>query len=444
MSAIPRPRSVRTRLALWYGLAVGIALLVYAGIVYAFFQASLLEQLDARLHDDYEMAEHAFERGPDGSLRWLPVPNDPDARSEEAPWAEVSGPGGEVLLRRPAGVAPSREVFRTRDYTHRLGAEELRIRVGRSDATVRRELRELLWIFGLGLIPAVVLAFLGGRVLARRALEPVGSMTQRASSITADRLAERLPVEDRYDEMGRLATVFNEMFARLERSFEQLRRFTADASHELRTPLTAIRSVGEVGLRERRDEDGYREVIGSMLEEADRLTQLVDGLLTLARSDAGRMRLDRKRVDVRGLAREVAAQLSVLSDEKGQVLTVDDGAPVLVDVDPVVLRQALTNLVDNAIKYGPPDSTVIVSVAEREGQATIEVTDEGPGIPPEHRSYIFERFYRGDPARQRGGVGLGLAIARAAAEVHGGTLELATEGNGSTFRLSLPRGRTQA
>jgi heavy metal sensor kinase len=425
---------------LWYGLAVGIALLGYAGIVFTFFRASLLEQLDARLHDDYEVAEHAFERAPDGSLRWIPAPSDPDARSEEEPWAEVSGPGGDVLLRRPAGAAPPSEGYRTRAYEHRLGAEEFRIRVGRSDAIVRRELREVLWIFGLSFIPAVVLAYLGGRVLARRALEPVEAMTWRASAITADRLAERLPVENPHDEMGRLATVFNEMIARLERSFGQLRRFTADASHELRTPLTAIRSVGEVGLAERRDEAGYREVIGSMLEEADRLTQLVEGLLTLARSDAGRMRPVRQRVDVRGLARDVAAHLSVLADEKGQALTVDEGAPVLADVDPVLLRQALTNLVDNAIKYGPPHSTVSVSVAERADQTTIEVTDEGPGVPPAHRGHVFERFYRVDPARRQGGVGLGLAIARAAAEAHGGTLGLSAEGKGSTFRLSLPRG----
>jgi heavy metal sensor kinase len=436
---ILRPSSLRTRLALWYGLAVGTALLLYAGGVYAFFRASLFGQLDGRLHEDYEVAEHAFEATADGGVRWSSPVHEPDAASVEAPWVEVSRPGGPTLLRRPVSRARSSSASRTREYTHRLGAEDYLIRVGRSEEGVRHELRELLLILGLGLLPGVLLAFLGGLGLARRALAPVGAMTERARSITAERLAERLPVENPRDELGQLATVFNEMIARLGRSFEQLRRFTADASHELRTPLTAIRSVGEVGLRERRDEAGYREVIGSMLEEADRLTQLVDGLLALSRSDADRVRLDRSRADLRSIARDVVAHLAVLADERNQGLTVDEGAPVIVEVDPVVLRQALTNLVDNAIKYGPPGSRVKVSVAERAGDATVAVTDEGPGIPPEHRGRLFERFFRVDPARPRGGVGLGLAIAKAAAEAHGGRIEFeAPSGGGSTFRIVIP------
>src|SRR5437870_3357779 len=138
-----------------------------------------------------------------------------------------------------------------------------------------------------GLPLAVGIAAISGYCLARRVLAPVSSMLERARTITAERLGERLPVENPGDELGQLAAVFNDAFARLERSFEQLRRFTADASHELRTPLTAMRSVGEVGLREHRDAAAYREIIGSMLEEADRLGRLVEGLLTLSRADGG-------------------------------------------------------------------------------------------------------------------------------------------------------------
>src|SRR5262249_8212102 len=147
-------------------------------------------------------------------------------------------------------------------------------------ARLRRELSELFLVLGFGLPVAVGIAGFGGYGLARRALVPVSQMADRARTITAERLSERLPVVNPDDELGQLAAVFNDTFARLEQSFEQLRRFTADASHELRTPLTAIRSVGEVGLRERRDERAYREIIGSMLEEADRLAHLVDSLLT--------------------------------------------------------------------------------------------------------------------------------------------------------------------
>lgn len=438
MSWFRRPRSVRTRLALWYGLAVGIALVVYAGVVFAFFRASMVEQLDDRLHDDYEAVEHAFERAPDGSLRFTEERGDPDAQSPEAPWVEIARAGGPVLLRRPAKVDLEADPFRTYDRTHRLGTEDFLIRVGRSGAVVRRELRQLLLIFAVGLLPAVGLAFLGGRALARRALAPVGAMTERARAVTADRLHERLNVENPHDELGGLAASFNELFARLQQSFERMRQFTSDASHELRTPLTAIRSVGEVGLRERRDEAGYREVIGSMLEETDRLTLLVDGLLTLSRADAGRARLAPQPTDLLGLARDVAAHLGVLAEERRQTLVVEGTAPVTRDVDPLVFRQAVTNLVDNAIKYGPEGSRVTVSVEEHDGTATVAVSDAGPGIPAEHRERVFERFYRVDPSRPRGGAGLGLAIAKWAVEAHAGRIVLASdESRGSTFRVVL-------
>src|SRR5947208_10910981 len=165
---------------------------------------------------------------------------------------------------------------------------------------------------------AVVVAGLGGYVLARRALCPINRMAERARSINAERLNDRLPVDNPDDELGRLATVFNETLTRLESSFEQMRRFTADASHELRTPLTAIRSVGEVGLRGRRDEAAYREIIGSMLEEVDRLALLVDRLLTLSRADTGQTKLSIDIVDLSELAEEIAEQLGVLAEEKNQ------------------------------------------------------------------------------------------------------------------------------
>jgi heavy metal sensor kinase len=423
-----------------YGLAVGIALLLYAGVVYAFYRASLFEQLDRRLHDDYEAAEHAIERTADGGLRWTAEPHDAEAGSDEAPWVEVSRPGGPALLRRPEARAPAAPPVRTRRYTHRLGDEELVLVVGRSERVVRHELDELLLTFALALVPAVALAFLGGRILARRALAPVEAMTERARTLTAERLAERLPVENPRDELGRLAGVFNDMFSRLQSSFDELRRFTADASHELRTPLTAIRAVGEVGLGERRDEAGYRDVVGSMLEEVDRLARLVDGLLTLSRGDAGHVRLERRPVDVTSHVRDVAGHLGVLAEERKQTLTVESSGPVIVDADAVVLRQAVTNLVDNAIKYGPEGSRVTVAVSGRGDEATVAVTDQGQGIPAEHRERIFDRFYRVDPSRPRGGAGLGLAIAKAAVEAHGGRVDVhSADGRGSTFRIVLPR-----
>jgi heavy metal sensor kinase len=303
-----------------------------------------------------------------------------------------------------------------------------------------QELDELALVLGLGLPIAVGTAAIGGYVLARRALRPVADMIAEAKTITAENLSARLSVDNPDDEIGRLAHIFNETLARLESSFDQLKRFTADASHELRTPLTAIRSVGEVALSEHRNDAEYRETISSMLEETDRLARLVDTLLTLARADARSVKPQRDKVDLRLLAREVVEHLAALSEEKHQTVVNRGDGSVVVMADRLVLRQAVINLLDNAIKYSPDGASIRVAVSAQDHTAVIEVVDSGPGIPAEHRDRIFDRFYRVDKARSRhlGGAGLGLSIARSAVELHGGSISLESSERGSTFRIQLP------
>ena len=289
---------------------------------------------------------------------------------------------------------------------------------------LQQQLREILVVLVLGLPLIVALAGVGGYVLARRALAPIDHLAAEARRITADRLHERLSVPNEKDEIGRLAAVINDTFARLDSSFGQLRRFTADASHELRTPLAVIRGIGEMGLRETRTPAEYKDAIGSMLEEVDRLTRLVDTLLRLSRGDAGTVRLSRDILDLGDLARDVAASLGILAEERQQRLEVAADANVRVSADRLVLRDAITNVVDNAIKYGPAGSTIAMRVEADAVEATLSVTDEGPGIPAEHRERIFDRFYRIDEGRSRGsgGAGLGLAIAKWAVEANGGRI----------------------
>src|SRR5262249_14544196 len=309
------------------------------------------------------------------------------------------------------GVQPP---YRVMSGGARIGGRPVIVQVARSEGSITQDLRQLLYILLLGLPIAVAAAGVGGYVLARRALAPVDRMAERARLINAERLNDRLPVDNPADELGRLATVFNETLTRLESSFDQMRRFTVDASHELRTPLTAIRSVGEVGLRGRRDEAAYREIIGSMLEEVDRLALLVDRLLTLSRADTGQAKLSVDIVDIPELAEEIAEQLGVLAEEKAQTMHLNsDVVPSWVG-DRVMLRQALLNLVDNAIKYTPVGGKIEIRVVQSPEGAIIDVTDTGPGIPPDLRSRVFDRFYRVDKARSRenGGTGLGLAIAK--------------------------------
>ncbi len=440
MRLLFRPRSVRMRLTLWYAGALGVALLAYALFVYLLLWRMLTLDLDRQLEQDIKLTEGMLEMEK-GHLVWEDVHLESD---EEIPGVDVEAPDGTRLYRSP-------RYKRIHNADHRSmkregfieGVGPVTIEAFRRLEPLRDEQRFLAVVLVLGIPLAVVLAAAGGYVLARRALAPVDRMAGQAQMITAERLSERLPVENPDDELGRLANVFNAMFARLERSFEELRRFTADASHELRTPLTALRSVGEVGLSEPRNVEDYREIVGSMLEEADRLTRLVESLLTLSRADGNRIQLRREETDLKALAGQVMHHLEILAEEKKQTLRLD--APeekVPIHVDPMVLRQAFTNLVDNAIKYSPPGSSIRIAVIQKVDRVLFEVHDQGPGVSPEHAHRIFDRFYRVDKARARemGGVGLGLAIARWAVESHGGSITVESEpGKGSVFRIALPR-----
>jgi heavy metal sensor kinase len=313
--------------------------------------------------------------------------------------------------------------------SHRLAEEE-----------IARQLREILIVLVVGLPVVVGFAAVGGYILARRALQPIDDLAAEAKRITAERLHERLSIPNPNDEIGRLAAVVNETFARLESSFDQLRRFTADASHELRTPLSVIRGTGEMGLRETRTPAEYKEAIGSMLEEVDRLTRLVDTLLRLSRGDAGTIRLNPERVDLGQLTRDAVSSLAVLAEERRQSIKLEIADGVTAAADRLVLREATTNIVDNAIKYSPEGSTIVVTVSRQQRRAMIAVADEGPGISAEHRQRVFDRFYRIDQGRSRqtGGTGLGLAIAKWAVEANGGVIELDGQARGAIFRIWLP------
>jgi heavy metal sensor kinase len=423
------PSSVRARLTLWHAGTLALVVCVFAIGVFAFVHVRLYRALDAQIDLDLASVERVYREEP-GDLGEL------DHRIGLRLFEVTEG--GTVLYRTAAWPPRGPATYRQRT----LAEGTHRITVARDDAAVRQALRTLAVILAVGAPAAVALALAAGYVLAGRVLAPVGAMADTARQITAESLGERLPVDNPDDEFGRLAGVFNATLARLENAFEQLRRFTADASHELRTPLTAMRSVGEVALQRPLDATAYREVIGSMLEEVDRLTRLVENLLTLTRAEGGRIALARRPVDLDALAAGVADHLRVLAEEKEQSLTVEAGARVTVACDPAILRSGLVNLLHNAIKYTPPKGAIRVDVGRApSGEATIDVADTGPGIAARHRERIFERFYRIDPGRSRdaGGVGLGLAIARWAVEANGGRLLLdSDEGRGSVFRIVLP------
>lgn len=461
-----RSRTLRARLTVWYVSALCAILLVYAGAMSTVLFLQLRHQLDNHAIEQIETVEGYLHFLPNGRLNLRTDYHDhPYPSTEQQRYIEVRSLAGEILFKNEPlgdrvldgspqpgeGVTgysprsmrlPDGQRVRLISRRHPVNGTPVLIRLGLSEEPLWETFFDLIFALAAGAPFALLLAAWGGSALARNALRPIERMARRAREINAAQLNARLVVENPDDEVGQLATAFNETLARLEDSFVQLRRFTSDAAHELRTPLTAIQSVGEVGLRRNPDAAHYREVIESMLEEADRLRRLVEGLLQVARAESGQLRLERSGLPALQQVREVSALLEVLAEEKQQSVEVGGDDSVQAHADRAVFRQILINLLDNAIKYSPVGGRIAVNVARKEnGVVAVTVADSGAGIPPEQRSRIFDRFYRVDEARSResGGTGLGLAIAKWGAEAHGGSLEVAaSSGRGSTFVLLIP------
>jgi len=328
----------------------------------------------------------------------------------------------------------------------RTGPRETVIVVRRSVVRLRAEMRSFagrLFFIGAAVLG---IGLLGGWWSSSRIVRPIRHMANTASQISASNLSQRIEPRELDAELAELAVVLNGTFKRLETAFAQLNRFTADASHELRTPLAVIRSHVELALSRPRTADEYRRTLDTCLRSTARMTAIVDGLLTLARADAGRLELPREPVDLSALASEVVTLLKPLASERGVTLIVDI-TPAVVGGDPMALARVVSNLIENAIRYNRPAGKVLVRLVISGGQAVLSIKDTGIGIPPTDRPHIFDRFYRVDQARSResGGAGLGLAICKTIAEVHGGDIHYrARTHEGSEFRVTLPlsNGRT--
>lgn len=294
-------------------------------------------------------------------------------------------------------------------------------------------------LFG-GVIITLLFAVVG-YALSVLAMEPVRESVELARRLSSESGGKQIAVTNPHDEIGELESFLNELLRRLDGSFVELDRLAGDVSHELRTPLTSMRSVGEVALRERSPAT-LCDAIGSMLEEVGRMNQLIDRLLLLTRGDSDKWPVRPKAGLVRNVLMEVSGTLGMVATDKQQHLQIDCRDDVQAIFDPALLRLALINLTQNAIRYSPPGKPIHLRALVEANMVVVEVADEGPGIAPEHQHKIFQRFYRVDEARSRaeGGVGLGLAIVKWAVERTGGRVELESEaGRGSVFRLRLPR-----
>jgi heavy metal sensor kinase len=462
-------RHIRTKLILWHMLTVVSVVLLYSSSAAFLLFHYLREQLVRHAIQDLETVEGLLYIDIDRNMGMHEdYHNNPESKAILERLLEVRSPDGEVLYRnallgnRSLGGPPfpgegvggySPRTFVMEDglsvqlvsRRHTFGKTDTVIRVAYSEAPLWERLGEVLAALLIPLPLVLVVTGFTGYLLAGRLLKPAHQMAQRAEQITGSRLHERLNVEQSDGEFAELAQVFNGMLARLEQSFHQLHRFTSDASHELRTPLAAMRSVGEVSLQKHATADEYRDIIGSMLEEANRLTRLVDSLLTIARADADQIVLNPSRFTAFRLVEECVSLLEVLVEEREQQIDVQGDRVVAIEGDWLLLRQALLNIIHNAIKHSPLHSVIRIEIAHTEhNRVVITVRDDGPGISEEDITRIFDRFYRVDGARSRdtGGVGLGLSITKWVIERHGGAIRAeSAPGAGTAMHLEIPAAR---
>ncbi len=467
-------RSLGFRLVAWYGGVLTVVFVLLGLLTLLFLQhyleANLLDIQARRAQQIATTLVARSSRADEGALGaqvenlYSPEANDRFIRISHADGSQVYASGAPHDARfeptlvpppRPGAGSGARKVelagggsllVAARDITGTDGTA-YRVEVGTSAAASEATIAQVLMMLAVGLPITVAVAVAGGFVLVRRALKPVEQMGRTAEAITQHNLSERLPVVRSGDELERLSVSLNHMIARLEEAMHGSKQFVADASHELRTPLTVMRGELEGLAQDGQLHGETREALGSVLEEVDRLAEIVEGLFSLSRLDAGEAHSEWVRFDLAELVGSTAGQMSLLAEDKRVTLATAVGAPVFVAGDRARLKQVVVNLLDNAIKYTAGGGEVTLTV-RREGQlAVFEVSDTGAGIAAEALPHVFRRFYRVDDSRSRegGGAGLGLSIVKSICTAHGAEVEVTSEpGRGSTFRVTQPLAKDPA
>ena len=459
---------IRAKLTIWYTTLLAASLITFGSILYVALSRNIISSIDARLFSMADMVSRAVFRP--GTVN---LPQNFDIFLEHFFGIKTSGnfiqlmdEYGKIVFTSStlgknhlplsaqtyhhsiAGNATYETVKNIGQYPVRIVTFPLMengqlisiLQVGAPLQESTTALNALFYILIFGIPLAVILASGVGWFLAKKALSPVDMVTGLARKIEAGSLNERLDVSGPKDELGRLAKTFNDMIARLELSFKQMKQFTADASHELKTPLTVLKGEMEIALKTEKTVEGFKEVIKSSLEEIDRMSAIVKSLLNLAKLDS-RVRLPKDNIKLDGIVEERFNQTMPLAKDKGIDMVMAKKESVIIMGDKLGIGQLLFNLIYNAIKYTSKDGRIEISLEQSDNWAIIKVIDTGIGIAEEDLPHIFDRFYRVDKARTTGagGVGLGLSICKEIAEAHGGKIEVESEaGKGSVFKVYLP------
>ena len=460
-------RRTDTKMTLWYMVTFLISSLVICTFLYLGLRYRLIKEIDQFLLDETKEMEKVLSQEPQETNFLMRFEDEVMARKYYPFFFQILDPKGEPLyisegFREIGYELQDRVLTNARNRKETL--EEINsdggriafriistpvyrdgrlieiIQLGTQLHYVKRNLSHFRDNILIALPIILVFGTLGGWVLARRSLSPIGYIAVKAQSITSQNLSERLIVRGTGDEMDDLIRTINAMIARLESSFKRMAEFTADASHELKTPLCAMRGEAEVLLLKERKAEEYQEGLAHFIEQFDHLNQMINDLILLSKLDTTEVALKMAPLRLDLLIKDLCNFFQVLAEQKNIALEIGTLEEVTVIGDKIRLQQLFTNLIDNAIKY-TTQGAIRVTAKKNEDAVAVKIVDTGMGIPEEEREKIFKRFYRMDKSRSRetGGVGLGLSIAEWVVHAHHGRIEVDSEINrGSTFTVYLP------
>jgi two-component system heavy metal sensor histidine kinase CusS len=461
--------SLAAWLTLWYALSAFLLILAATGYLYWALARNLDREDDGTILDQIHILRVLLRDHPEDSAAIRQeVEVESGARQHTKMFIRILGPEGRLVAetpgmaaRLPQGLFPKPQegregmAIRTQNDSFRLMSAL--VALGTQDrarliqvAFDRSEEDKLLAEFRGRLVPllAVSLVLCGavGYQIARRGLKPIGRISETALRIRSTTLHERLPAKEFPAELGALARTFNDMLDRLKESFDRLSRFSADIAHELRTPLNNLRGEVEVALGKSRSPEEYQETLTSFLEEAARLSRLIESLLFLARAEHPETQIHREPLDLGRVLGGVREFYEAAAAESGIAIDLTVAGAVPAELDRTLLQRAAGNLVENSLAHTRKGGTITLAASRENGTVKVEVSDTGCGIPAEHLPRVFDRLYRVDRSRTAatGGAGLGLAIVKSIAELHGGTAEIAsTVGKGTRVTLVLPAEMTK-
>jgi len=452
---------IKWKLTLWYGGILALILVTFSSGVYIYFKNSLQKSIDTKIKSIAEVLASSMTETHNQSLfgnfeRYLENALGKKPKGKFIQIIDASGKIGARLNDLEAEAVPVSFVTLEKALKGEIVYETIEtarprlrmitmpilenkkiisiVQVGSSLEEFEDTMKRLLIIMIISIITSISVTIVVGYFMAKKTMKPVDQIRRAAVNISSNNLDERIDIKGRKDELGRLAETFNAMISRLKDSFQRINQFSIDVSHELKTPLTILKGETELALRKERTNEEYKRSMQSNLEEIDRMSRIIDDLLLLSKTETKDIGMNLEKVDLRDLLADVCMNMKLFGENKGVEIVVKELEDIRLVGDELKLRRMITNVVENAIKYGHRGGHVIVSSYKQNGFACVNVEDDGPGISPGDIKYIFDRFYRADRSRKRAsGSGLGLSISKWIAEAHKGR-----PAAGSVFTIKLP------